>query len=79
MTSITINGHDRALRPGATLSDAVAEIAGRALNPDGTARDGERLGIAAAVDAVVVPRSRWSTTGLEPGQRVEIITAMQGG
>lgn len=79
MTTISLNGRPHALSPGATLIEAVSEITGRPLGPDGTPQDGERLGVAAAVDAVVVPRSQWHTTELEPGQAVEIITAMQGG
>jgi sulfur carrier protein len=79
MSSITLNGESRALPPGATLRDIVAATTGRTLTAGGVPQDGERLGVAVAVDAVVVPRSRWSTTALESGQTVEIITAMQGG
>lgn len=77
--TISLNGRDHEVAPGATLIDAVAQTTGRALAADGTPHDGERLGVAAAIDAVVVPRSRWSATPLEAGQTVEIITAMQGG
>ncbi|WP_063835949.1 sulfur carrier protein ThiS [Actinacidiphila yeochonensis] len=36
-------------------------------------------GIAAAVNEAVVPRSRWAATPLRDGDRVEILTAVQGG
>ena len=38
-----------------------------------------RRGMAVAVDAEVVPRSAWSTTRVQDGARVEIVTAVQGG
>lgn len=43
--------------------------------------DGEPIprGVAVAIDDRVVPRSRWADTVLEPGARVEIVTAVQGG
>ena len=36
-------------------------------------------GIAIAVNGEVVPRSAWDATGLHPGDRVEVLTAAQGG
>jgi sulfur carrier protein len=36
-------------------------------------------GVAAALNETVVPRSRWSATVLADGDRVEILTAVQGG
>jgi sulfur carrier protein len=38
-----------------------------------------RRGMAVAVDAEVVPKSKWSTTQVADGARVEIVTAVQGG
>jgi sulfur carrier protein len=38
-----------------------------------------RRGMAVAVDATVVPRGAWSTTRVDDGARVEIVTAVQGG
>ena len=77
--TITINGETRTAHADTTLSDIIAETTGRQLQADGTAADGQRLGIAVAVDVAVIPRSRWSSTGLRDGQNIEIITAMQGG
>lgn len=79
MSSIMLNGRAHDLQPGHRLIDVVAETTGRTLTQEGTPHDGERLGVAAAVDATVVPRSRWHATELRSGQTVEIITAMQGG
>ncbi|WP_065849316.1 sulfur carrier protein ThiS, partial [Streptomyces mutomycini] len=36
-------------------------------------------GVAAAVNETVVPRGRWSATALAGGDRVEVLTAVQGG
>ncbi|MEE4541607.1 sulfur carrier protein ThiS [Streptomyces sp. V4-01] len=36
-------------------------------------------GVAAAVNETVVPRTRWQATALAEGDRVEILTAVQGG
>ena len=76
---LMINGQDHELPPGTCLSAVVTRITGRELHPDGTPVDGGRLGVAVALDAVVVPRSRWASTELADGQTIEIITAMQGG
>ena len=40
---------------------------------------GERRGIAVALNGEVVPRSAWDVTDLRPGDRVEVLTAAQGG
>lgn len=77
--SVTVNGSPVPLTPGLTVTGAVSELTGRALRADGTAVDGQPLGIAVALDDTVVPRSRWSRTGLSPGQKLEIVTAVQGG
>ena len=36
-------------------------------------------GIAVAINEAVVPRSRWEATMVNDGDRVEILTAAQGG
>ncbi|CAM5418330.1 Thiamine biosynthesis protein ThiS OS=Streptomyces fumanus OX=67302 GN=GCM10018772_68110 PE=4 SV=1 [Streptomyces fumanus] len=36
-------------------------------------------GVAAALNETVVPRARWSSTALADGDRVEVLTAVQGG
>ncbi|MFD9730029.1 sulfur carrier protein ThiS, partial [Streptomyces sp. NPDC059072] len=36
-------------------------------------------GVAAALNETVVPRGQWPATALGEGDRVEILTAVQGG
>ena len=36
-------------------------------------------GVAVAVDGEVVPRGQWQTRTLAPGERVEVVRAVQGG
>jgi len=38
-----------------------------------------RKGVAVAVNEEIVPRSRWDATTLHDGDRVEVLTAAQGG
>jgi len=79
MSAITLNGAPRVVPEDTTVVDLVAETVGRPLGPDGRPVDGGRLGAAVAVDAAVVPRSRWGRTPVAEGQSIEIITAVQGG
>lgn len=65
--TILVNGHERDLPPGATVTDLVESMG---LTP---------RGIAVAVDEVVVPRSAWPRTVVQGGARVDVVTAMQGG
>ncbi len=64
---LTVNGEPRDLPAGATLADLVATVS--------TANSG----VAAAVNETVVPRGAWPLTALSTGDRVEILTAVQGG
>lgn len=64
-----INGTEREIYGVATLNDLL-----RALGfPP------ERPGTAVARNEVVVPRARWMETPLAEGDRIEVITAVQGG
>jgi len=76
---ITLNGSTRPLTPGETLTDLVSGRTGHPLSPTGEATDGQRLGIAVAVNSRVVARSLWATTPLAPGDAVELVSAVQGG
>jgi sulfur carrier protein len=66
---VVLNGAPAELADGATVASAVAEVAPEA---------GPR-GVAVAVDAEVVPRGEWDTRQLAEGERVEVLTAVQGG
>ena len=74
-----LNGVARTLGGGLTTADLVAEISGSPLTTEGMTADGTRLGLAVARNGAVVPRSQWSKTALEPGDEVEILSAVQGG
>jgi sulfur carrier protein len=67
--NLTVNGERRELPDGSTVADAV-----RASGMPALAR-----GVAVAVDREVVPGSRWDSTELHEGQRVEVLQAVQGG
>ncbi|MFF9686251.1 sulfur carrier protein ThiS [Streptomyces sp. NPDC014623] len=65
--AVFVNGEARSVPVGTALDTLVTELT--------TARSG----VAAAVNEAVVPRGRWSATALAEGDRVEILTAVQGG
>ncbi|MDX3529866.1 sulfur carrier protein ThiS [Streptomyces sp. ID05-39B] len=65
--NISVNGERREVAPGTALDSVV-----RSLTPAPS-------GVAAALNETVVPRARWSATSLSDGDRVEVLTAVQGG
>lgn len=65
--TILLNGTAHELSPAATLADVVATLT---RSP---------TGVAVAVNDEVVPRAAWQATALRPGDRVEVLTAVQGG
>jgi sulfur carrier protein len=65
---IRVNGQDVSAT-AATIAELLAEHA---------VEMGQR-GIAVALNGSVVQRSAWGKTALSPGDRVEIVRAMQGG
>jgi sulfur carrier protein len=66
---ITVNGGPVALPDGATVAEVVAALLG-----------GDRgRGVAVAVNGDVVPRASWPSTAISSGDRVEVLTATQGG
>jgi len=65
--ALTVNGEPRELPAATTLAEVVAELS-RA-----------NTGVAAALNETVVPRGSWAGTLLTAGDRVEILTAVQGG
>ncbi|MFG2288942.1 sulfur carrier protein ThiS [Streptomyces sp. NPDC048595] len=65
--SVSINGEAREIPGGLTLDRLVATLSAAP------------TGVAAAVNEVVVPRTQWPTTPLAEGDRVEVLTAVQGG
>ena len=67
-----VNGESSQAEAGTTVADLVFALVEKA-------RDGSSGGIAVAVNGAVVPRTAWDATPLGPGDRVEILTAVQGG
>jgi sulfur carrier protein len=66
---IELNGQPVELRAGATVADAVIEAGA----------NGERRGVAVAVDGEVIRTADWDETRLRPQQHVEVVRAVQGG
>jgi sulfur carrier protein len=67
--TVTINGEDRELPPGATVASVIESLHNA---PEGR-------GVAVALEGEVVPRAQWPTTELHEGATVEVVAAVQGG
>ncbi|SFK05753.1 sulfur carrier protein ThiS [Streptomyces pini] len=65
--TVHVNGEPREIAAGLALDAVVASLT--------TAP----AGVAAAVNETVVPRGQWPATQLSDGDRVEVLTAVQGG
>jgi sulfur carrier protein len=66
---IVLNGAPTEGRDGATVAELLAALGVEALG----------RGVAVAVNGEVVPRSTWPDRRVAHGDRVEALTAMQGG
>ncbi|MFE9688503.1 sulfur carrier protein ThiS [Micromonospora sp. NPDC005806] len=64
---LIVNGAGRSVPGGATVADVVREVTD------------QRRGLAVAVNGEVVPRGGWPATVLRDGDRVEVLSAAQGG
>ncbi|AGL14474.1 sulfur carrier protein ThiS [Actinoplanes sp. N902-109] len=64
---VTINGSTRTVAATSTVEGLVATVTEA------------RRGVAVAVNGEVVPRSAWPGARLRDGDRVEVLTAAQGG
>jgi sulfur carrier protein len=65
--NISVNGERQEVAPDTALDTLV-----RSLTPAPS-------GVAAALNETVVPRAQWPSTSLSEGDRVEVLTAVQGG
>ncbi|WP_328945101.1 sulfur carrier protein ThiS [Streptomyces sp. NBC_00250] len=65
--NVSVNGEPRVLSGPLSLDALVTTLT--------TAHSG----VAAALNETVVPRGEWETTLLGEGDRVEVLTAVQGG
>jgi sulfur carrier protein len=66
---ISVNGEPRDLPAPATVGALL----------DAMGIEPRRRGIAVAVGAEVVPRADWEARELHEGDRIEVLTAIQGG
>ncbi|MEU7851059.1 sulfur carrier protein ThiS [Micromonospora parva] len=64
---LTVNGAGRSVPAGASVADLVGDIVPHP------------RGVAVAVNGEVVPRTGWPARTLCDGDRVEVLTAAQGG
>jgi sulfur carrier protein len=65
---IFVNGEARE-RDGATIAELLADLG---IEP-------QARGVAVALDGEVIPRAEWGARTVHEGQRVEALSAMQGG
>jgi sulfur carrier protein len=65
--TVLVNGVADESAVGRTIADVLVDVAG------------SLRGSAVVVDGEVVPRGEWQRYRLATGQRVEVITAVQGG
>jgi sulfur carrier protein len=70
---LTVNGKPREMPDGVTVDVAVTAVTSHARLPR------QFSGVAAAVNGEVVPRRSWAGRVLRDGDRVEVVTAVQGG
>ena len=66
---LLLNGKPADLDDEATVADLVRDRIGT----------GSRRGIAVALNGEVVPRNEWDTTTIRDDDRVEVLSAAQGG
>ena len=64
-----VNGEPREVAEGTTVGALVVEL--------GLPAQGR--GVAVAVDGEIVPRAKWRERHVNEGERVEALSAMQGG
>lgn len=65
--TISVNGAARQIADGCTLTELLATMSSAT------------TGVAVAVNEAVIPRPEWPVTALGHGDRVEVLTAVQGG
>jgi sulfur carrier protein len=68
---VTVNGQATQLGDTTSVAELVADLA--------SSGSSAHRGVAVAVDGEVVPRGSWHAHALHDGDRIEILTAVQGG
>lgn len=64
---LTVNGESRSIAEGARITDLVTDLA----------LDGRKIAVERNLE--IVPRSQYSETALEDGDRIEIVAFVGGG
>jgi len=64
---IIVNGQPREAADGVSITDLVRQLSDR------------EAGIAVALNSEVVPRGSWADTTVAAGDRIDVVTAVQGG
>ena len=64
---ITVNGAEHEAEDDASVAGVVASVTAQA------------AGVAVALNDQVVPRAHWKTTIVREADRIEVLTAVQGG
>lgn len=64
---VTVNGAPRRLGVDTSVADVVASLTSAS------------SGVAVAVNDEVVPRTDWADRVVRPGDRIDVLTAVQGG
>ncbi|MGW6283288.1 sulfur carrier protein ThiS [Kribbella sp. NPDC055071] len=64
---VWVNGSATDVAPGRSVAELVREYSDR------------QTGIAVAINEDVLTKAEWAETTLKPGDRVEIVSAVQGG
>ncbi|OUZ12766.1 hypothetical protein BHE97_00710 [Aeromicrobium sp. PE09-221] len=77
--SIVLDGTPTKVPAGSTLRETIARHIDRELDASSAPIDGGRLGVAVAVDGMVVPRGDWHDHLMVDGAAVDVVTATQGG
>jgi sulfur carrier protein len=72
---VVINGCARTYRLGLSIPALITELLPVTDDSGSTLPDG----VAVAVNGSVVPRTQWLQRPIEPGDRIEVVTAVQGG
>ena len=65
--TVVLNGDEAEFADGTTVLELVEQVYG------------VLRGVAVAIGGVVVPRSTWAEQQLASGDRIEVLTAVQGG
>ena len=67
--NVVINGQERDMTDGSTVADVLRTLG----------RDPGGRGIAVALNGEVLPRSGWERDRVAEGDRIEVLSATQGG